>query len=176
MIDFPVIKIPVFICNLHTCNPKVCTAVRIVRFNKAKEIKINQINSNPLSEIALSLADQKKVLSHGLVGVDCSWNDINGGKKVFAKGTERALPFLIASNPINYGIPSKLSTIEALAAALYILGAKEQALDMLSLVNWGNEFLKINSKFLDEYSQLESSTEVVKCQSLFLKEMYGNKF
>ncbi len=170
--------INVFICNFHTCNPKICTAKRIVRFKKAIEIKINQIKSNhivltPFSEIALSPADFEKANAFGLIGVDCSWNNISNGRTALDKGIGRSLPFLVAANPNNYGAPSKLSTLEAIGAALYILGDKEQSKGILSLVRWGAEFQKINQKYLDGYSSAKNSKEVVKKQSKFMKELYG---
>ncbi len=171
-------SITVFICNFHTCNPKKCTATRIIKFHKARELKINQIKSKhivltPFSEIALSPADNENAVNYGLVGVDCSWNNIDNGRKALEKGTGRSLPFLVAANPNNYGVPSKLSTLEALGAALYILGKKEQSENILSLVSWGAEFQKINQDYLDSYSSAKSSKEVVKKQSKFMKDLYG---
>lgn len=168
--------LPIFVCNFHTCNPKLCTAVKMVKFNKVHKIKIHQIRANhviltPFSQIALSPSDKEQVQQYGLVGVDCSWNDIQGGKEALNKGVGRALPFLVATNPNNYGKPTKLSTVEAIAAAVYILGYEEQAKDILSVFRWGKEFLKINKKYLDKYKQAKNSAEVVKIQNIFLNKL-----
>ncbi|MHA1200252.1 MAG: DUF367 family protein, partial [Candidatus Heimdallarchaeaceae archaeon] len=157
---------------------KKCTATRIIKFRKAREIKINQIKSKhivltPFSEIALSPSDSENAISYGLVGVDCSWNNIENGRKALDKGSGRSLPFLVAANPNNYGVPSKLSTLEAIGAALYILGDNDQSKDILSLVSWGAEFLKINRDYLDSYSSAKNSKEVVKKQAKIMKDLYG---
>ncbi|MHA1345176.1 MAG: ribosome biogenesis domain-containing protein, partial [Candidatus Heimdallarchaeaceae archaeon] len=90
------------------------------------------------------------------------------------RGTGRALPFLVAANPVNYGKPSKLSTLEAIAAALYILGDKMQSEEILSLVKWGNEFLKINKDYLDRYSKAKNSKEIVQIQTEIMDKLYEN--
>ena len=169
----------VFVCNLRTCNPKICTAARILRFDKAVEINSNKIRNTsivltPFSEIALSPADKDLAMKFGIVGVDCSWNDIETGKKILGKGKGRALPFLVAANPTNYGVPSKLSTLEAISASLIILGAKKQAMEILSLVKWGEEFYKVNKEYLDAYSKAKDSKEVVKIQTKIISNLYNN--
>ena len=169
--------IQVFICNFHTCNPKKCTAQKIIKSRKAIEVQIKQIQSHsivltPFSFTALSIKDRELALINGLVGVDCSWNNIKGGEEALSRGTGRALPFLVAANPVNYGKPSKLSTLEAIAAALYILGDKVQAKEILSLVKWGNEFLKINKEYLNKYAEAKSSKEVVEAQTAIMNELY----
>ena len=168
---------PVFICNFHTCNPKICTAQKLIKFKKAKEISVKQIQSQsivltPFSYTALSKEDKSLAQNYGLVGVDCSWNNIEGGSEALHKGIGRALPFLVAANPNNYGKPSKLSTLEAIAAALYILGAKQQSFDILNLVKWGNEFHKINQEYLERYSNAETSKEVVEMQTKIMDVLY----
>ncbi|MCG3222536.1 MAG: DUF367 family protein [Candidatus Heimdallarchaeota archaeon] len=172
-------ELRVFICNLRTCNPKICTAARILRFDKAEEINASKIRTNsivltPFSDIALSPADKELVSKFGIVGVDCSWNDIESGKKILNKGKGRALPFLVAANPTNYGVPSKLSTLEAISASLLILGAKKQAMEILSLVKWGDEFYKVNKDYLDAYLEAKDSREVVKIQTKIIAKLYEN--
>lgn len=80
------------------------------------------------------------------------------------RGTSRCLPILVAGNPVNYGKPTKLSTVEALAAALYIIGYKADAAELLSIFKWGHTFLDLNRERLEVYSTAKNSTEVVAFQ------------
>ena len=45
----------------------------------------------------------------------------------------RMLPLLLAANPVNWGKPGRLTTAEAMAAVLYLLGRQEQAEQILGL-------------------------------------------
>jgi len=104
---------------------------------------------NPFSEIAFSPADRKRIEDFGLVGLDCSWEHAEKVLLKHVRGTSRCLPILIAGNPVNYGKPTKLTTVEALVAALYIAGFKEEALQLLSIFKWGHTFLEINQERLE---------------------------
>jgi len=73
----------------------------------------------------------------------------------------------MAANPVNFGKPCKLTSIEAIAAALYILGEQERAAQILGCVHWGIRFLEVNKEPLELYATAKDSTEVVKFQSLF---------
>jgi len=75
-------------------------------------------------------------------------------------GLGRRLPTLLAANPTNYAKPHKLSSVEALAAALYIVGFKNEATKLLSLFKWGEAFASLNAEPLDAYS-LATSTEAI---------------
>ncbi|GBE18229.1 hypothetical protein BMS3Abin16_00821 [archaeon BMS3Abin16] len=71
---------------------------------------------------------------------------------------------LIAANPVNYGKPTKLTTAEAIAAALYILGSREQSTDVLGKFKWGRQFTLLNENLLNDYSECQSSDEVLAVQ------------
>ena len=73
--------------------------------------------------------------------------------------------FVFAANPINTYKPIKLSTAEAIAAALYIADLKTQATDIMSVFKWGPSFITLNMEWLDAYAECRNSTEVVRVQS-----------
>jgi pre-rRNA-processing protein TSR3 len=159
------------IYHANQCDPKKCSGRKLARFELARLTRhINQLKPflvlSPFSEKALSPADKG---TRGLAALDCSWAH---AEEVFArfKLQERALPFLVAANPVNYGKPFKLSTVEALAAGLVILGEPQQAERILSKFNWGHVFLAVNHEPLEEYAAAADSTEVVKIQNAYLSE------
>jgi pre-rRNA-processing protein TSR3 len=77
------------------------------------------------------------------------------------------LPLLLAANPVNWGKPGKLSTVEALAASLYLLGNIDQARELLSKFRWGERFLELNQEPLEAYANAKSSSELVSLQFEF---------
>ena len=79
----------------------------------------------------------------------------------------RMLPLLLAANPVNWGKPSKLTTAEAPAASLYLIGNEKQARDLLSAFNWGEQFFVLNKEPLDAYKNANSSKELVELQFEF---------
>lgn len=54
------------------------------------------------------------------------------------------MPYLLATNPTNYGKPWRLNCVEALAAAFYITGFSEYAEVLLGAFGWGPSFWKVN--------------------------------
>ncbi|HII23445.1 MAG TPA: DUF367 domain-containing protein [Candidatus Poseidoniaceae archaeon] len=79
------------------------------------------------------------------------------------------LPLFLAANPVNWGKPGKLSTVEALAAATYLTGNKEQAISLLSAFRWGQRFIELNFEPLEEYSSAKTSKELVNLQFEFFE-------
>ena len=157
----------VLVYHAQQCDPKKCTGIRLGRMKKGKILKtMKQIPPravvlNPISEVAFSKADRDAILKSGLVALDCSWKQ---AEDIFANsrlGAQRALPYLLAANPINTYKPIKLSTAEAVAAALYIAGFKEEAEDTMSVFKWGPSFITLNQELLDAYAECETSGEIV---------------
>lgn len=140
--------------------------VRVVR--RIRALPSGAVILNPFSERAFSPADRWIVEKHGLAAVDCSWIHASQVFELDTHGASRALPYLVAANPVNYGTPTKLSTVEALAGALYIAGFTRQADLLLAKFKWGPEFLRLNKKLLDAYAGAKDSSEIVRLQSVFM--------
>lgn len=151
---------------------KKCTAKKLARFGLVKIIKNermlpkNAILLSPLSKKAVSREDAK---IKNIVAVDCSWKKADEFFLNFkSKMHERALPYLIPANPVNYGKPFKLSTAEALASVLYIFGEKNKAEEILSKFKWGLHFLKLNETPLRDYRKAENSADVIKAMKEYI--------
>ena len=139
-------------------DPKKCTAAKMVKFGLAQNIK--KIGSkglvlDPFAEKTLLPQDASVI--HSIVGIDCSWNLANHAFSQKFNGIKRKLPPLLAGNPVNYSKLNKLTTAEALSGSLYILGFKEQSLELLNKFKWGHTFYELNQNLLNDYSQ--STTE-----------------
>jgi len=155
-------------------DPKKCTTLKLKRFGLARVVRRvrglphGAVVLNPFAVKAFSPTDRQIVLTRGLAAIDCSWIHASQVFELNMHGVSRALPYLIAANPVNYGTPTKLSTVEALAGALYIAGFREEAERLLSKFKWGPEFLRLNQRFLDAYSKARDSAEVVELQKKFM--------
>jgi pre-rRNA-processing protein TSR3 len=154
----------------NSCDPRKCTVKKLERagflkiFQKLSQIPRNTLLLDPTAEQALSPADR---FVKSLTVLDCSWVVLDTGA-ISSWRIRRALPFLMAANPVNFGKPCKLSSIEAIAAALYIMGEQERAKEVLSKVNWGIRFLEVNREPLELYASAKDSTEVIRFQALFI--------
>lgn len=166
-----------YIVDLKQCDPKKCTGHKMLRLGLASRVRLGRIPRGsvllqPFAETVFSHEDGEKVAERGLAAIDCSWKRIDWLSSFRGRGCEnRALPLLIAANPVNYGRPTTLSTAEALSAALYILGFEGEAKTILSKFKWGLEFLKINGKRLDAYAQSKTRREILERQRGFIDEL-----
>ncbi|MGM0405202.1 MAG: DUF367 family protein [Thermoplasmatota archaeon] len=161
-----------YILDYRECDPKKCTARKLLDNDMAKKILHESdlgkggIYLTPLTDKAFSPEDKEYCEEGGIRALDCTWTEAE--KKLPVYDNSRALPYLVAANPVNYGKPMQLTTVEALSAALYILGEEEQAKEILAKFNWGEQFLKLNKEPLNEYQQAENSKEIVDIQMEFV--------
>jgi len=145
-------------------DPEKCTARKLARFDLVSLCRSDRetppgLVLDPHAERALSPADDPD----RLVALDCSW--ASADPDAFAlPGERRALPYLVAANPVNFGRPLRLTTVEALAAALAILGRRDRAATILSKFTWGETFLELNDEPLRRYADCADSGEVVAVQ------------
>jgi pre-rRNA-processing protein TSR3 len=152
-------------------DPEKCTARKLARFDEAVLHESARstpygVVLNPHADVALSPADADH---ERLVALDCSWE--TAGRAMFEmRGEHRALPFLVAANPVNYGKPFQLNTVEAFAGALCILGEREHAERVLSKFTWGQTFLDLNAEPLRRYSECADSSDVVAVQDDYLAD------
>lgn len=162
-------------------DPKRCTAARLVRFKHAVEVKgASQVPAravvlDPEAEKALSVEDRLSIAKHGLLVLDCSWNRLAKFPRIRSSLQHRALPFLLAANPTNFGKPQRLSSAEAMAASLHIIGERGQAEQVMSIFKWGPAFLDINRERLEEYAASATSADVVAAQNRMLQAMTRTK-
>ena len=153
------------------CDPKKCTASKLHRFGliefrpSVKSIPPKCILLTPKSRIVLSPADSVKAHSRGVAVLDVSWK--RGEFPRVPQAIPRILPYLVAANPVNYGNPRALSCSEAFAAALFILGERDQAELLMSKFKWGEVFLVLNREPLETYSRCENAAQVAEAERLF---------
>jgi pre-rRNA-processing protein TSR3 len=102
-------------------------------------------------------------ISHSLGAIDCSWaraDEVLRHERLLRHGTGRRLPALLAANPVNYSKIGRLSTVEALAGALFILGFESIAEAMLDKFKWGHTFLELNHDPLLDYANAADAQEI----------------
>ena len=142
-------------------DPKKCTAAKLVKFGLANNVHKTSTKTLVLDPFAeKTLLNKDKKLIRSVTGIDCSWNLAD---KTFVKkftGIRRKLPPLFAGNPVNYSKLNKLTTVEAISAALYILGHQDLSLKMLDKFKWGHTFYELNKGLLAEYYKLESENKI----------------
>ncbi|KAF5087652.1 DUF367 family protein [Methanoculleus horonobensis] len=162
--------IPLYAYRDDTCDPRKCTVKKLARRGLARiatsiaKIPRQTLLLDPTAEQAVSPPDRNLP---SITALDCSWEVLDTGA-VASWRNRRALPFLVAANPVNFGRPFRLTSVEAMAATLYILGEKEQAHDVLAPFGWGLRFLEVNADPLEDYSRAKDSAEVVAIQALYM--------
>jgi pre-rRNA-processing protein TSR3 len=145
-------------------DPFKCTAAKLAKFGIAEPVRFirkDVIVLNPFSETLLTKNDAE--IASAVCAVDCSWekaDEVAKHQRVFSAGIGRRLPAMLAANPTNYAKLGKLSSAEALAGALYIMGEKKLAADIMNKFKWGHTFLELNGNLLEDYSNAETQEQL----------------
>jgi pre-rRNA-processing protein TSR3 len=164
---------------LHQDDPFKCTAAKLVRFRLASPVKFisrTTIVLNPFSDAPILKYDQ--TVADSVCAIDCSWeraDEVLKHQRLAAHGIARRLPAMLAANPTNYAKLGKLSSVEALAGALYILNEKELAAKMMDKFKWGHTFLELNADLLDDYADAETEEQVAELEKEYFPQL-GNLY
>ena len=156
-------------------DPFKCTAAKLAKFRIAEPVRFiskNSIVLNPFSQIVLLKKDTE--ISDSVCAIDCSWEHIDKVLKqnrMTALGIARRLPAMLAANPTNYAKLGKLSSAEALAGALYILGEKKLSAEIMNKFKWGHTFLELNSNLLEDYAAAETEGQTFQLEKEYFPQL-----
>ncbi|MCI4372412.1 MAG: DUF367 domain-containing protein [Thermoplasmata archaeon] len=172
--------IPLLLLLAGEDHPKACTGRRLIHRGLARPVRRiaglrpPPIVLDPHASDPLSGADRSAARRGGVLAVDCSWNRIESrgrlpGLPSDDGGIHRRLPILVAGNPQHFGRIAELNTVEALSAALYVLGQTSDATHLLDGFRGGDGFLTINRERLDLYASRRTAEAVRVAE----RELYG---
>jgi pre-rRNA-processing protein TSR3 len=170
----PPLKICVYMFGQD--DPKKCTAAKLVRFGLAKQVRHithKTVLLNPLSTETLS--KQTCTTCDSVCAVDCSWEKaayILTRQRGLRQGKQRRLPAMLAANPTNYAKIGRLSSAEALAGSLFLLGHEDKASELLNKFKWGPTFLKLNNDLLNDYLNADSVESILETEREYFGHLY----
>ncbi|MCL4345135.1 MAG: DUF367 family protein [Candidatus Thermoplasmatota archaeon] len=157
----------VFYVDLKQDDPKKSTMRKLRDLGMAVEVPGRNMNRHLVLRMDagnfLLPKDRGVMEKIGICIIEGSWKRDNLLQDSHVE-VERKLPVLVASNPVNYGKIEKLSSAEALSAALYIAGFTDQAKKIMSKFHWGHTFLELNGNLLEDYSKAGSEAELVQVE------------
>jgi pre-rRNA-processing protein TSR3 len=157
-------------------DPKKCTAAKLVRFGLAVQVRYighKMVLLNPLASETLSRQTCRSCDS--ICAVDCSWERagyILTRDRGLRHGTQRRLPAMLAANPTNYAKVGKLSSVEALAGSLFVLGHKDKATELLTKFKWGPTFLNLNYDLLHDYLNADTLESIMETEREYFGHLY----
>jgi len=153
-------------------HPKACTGRRLVARGRVAGLASRSsaprgsILLDPHADVPLSPADRDAAFAGGIAAVDCSWRRL-GARGGYPRGPwddvprgRRRLPLLIAGNAHHYGRLGELNTVEALAAALWVVGEPAAAEALLAGFPGGGTFLDVNQDRFRAYGAADGPERV----------------
>lgn len=155
-------KMDVQIFMLRQDDPTKCTAAKLVKFGLAKQIRRTiraTLVLDPFAPKVVLKTDGHTVAS--ITAIDCSWELVQKTFFMNFSGFSRKLPPLLAGNPVNYAKIGKLTTAEAIAATLFIMGFDDQAHAILNKFKWGHTFFDLNQDLLKDYSNADTQEKTI---------------
>jgi pre-rRNA-processing protein TSR3 len=151
-------------------DPKKATMKKLERFGMAGITRLGAAKGmvilTPYAGKILLPSDSTLMKNRGVCLIEGSWKKHDRFEAITGHYA-RSLPKLLAVNPVNYGKVQILSSVEALAAALYITGYREQAEAVLSKFNWGLTFLQVNHEPLELYCKALTEEDMKKMENEF---------
>ena len=162
-------EVPLHVIHLDQDDPRKCTARKM---HSSGLVELHEsISGAPKRGYILDPEDRNLIsIGAAIVVLDCSWKKIDESLEEIAGRTMldgRILPALLAANPVSWGKVGRLSSVEAIAASLVILGHHDQAFRVLEPFQFGQNFLDLNREPLEAYAGAESREEVAAMQSEF---------
>jgi pre-rRNA-processing protein TSR3 len=162
--------------ELNQNDKKRDTGTKLCRLGLASQMPFNKrfggIILSPNGTKCMSPADHQIIEKHGVGVVNCSWAKLEDVPFARLKsGGDRLLPFLVAGNPTKYGQPFVLSSVEAIAAALFIAGFEEDSRTLMARFKWGESFFQLNEDALRAYSKCANADEVIEEQKRLMAEI-----
>ncbi|HJM13718.1 MAG TPA: DUF367 family protein [Candidatus Thalassarchaeaceae archaeon] len=166
--------VPLHVIHLDQDDPKKCTARKLESLGLVKmhskpgDAPRRGFLLDPTTTTILGPEDRKLIeLGGSLVVLDCSWKRIEESLGIIERKTKlerRILPSLLAANSVSWGNVGRLSSVEALAATLAILGFMEQASIILQPFQFGEQFLELNREPLVDYANATSRKHIEELQ------------
>ncbi|MEM0129131.1 MAG: DUF367 domain-containing protein [Thermoplasmata archaeon] len=167
-------SIPLWLTLRGDDHPRACTGRKLLHRGWVFLVPAppkGSIVLDPYAAAVLSAADRPRAIRHGLTAEDCSWNALSGRasrEEHRSRAVGRRLPFLRAANPQHYGRIGELNTVEAIAAALWLLGEPHRASGILEGFRGGPAFLSLNRAWLEAYAAAGSGPEAKEAERRIL--------
>ena len=167
-------RVKIYAILLREDDPLKNTAIKMIRAGLVEETRKRLLKSkilvlNPYSKDYLGPWYRDIAVNYGILVVDASWHRLTPLVFRDLKGIHVKLPPLLPGNPINYGKPCILSSIEAVAASLHILGFTSEYWAFLGLYKWMKTFHELNKELLKAYSSVNSLSELLQV----IREYWG---